>query len=137
MKRSDTLSKLAVKDLAKTPPHGCGVCGAPATRPFLSVGERDYRRCDCCMATFLDPAQWLSPETEYERYQEHRNNSADIGYRRFLSKLAGPLLKRLASGQDGLDYGCGPGPVLAQMLCEAGHNVSLFDPFFFSGPELD
>ena len=136
MKSPDTLRKPAVKDLAKTPHPGCVVCGAPSTRPFLSVGGRDYRRCDRCMATLLEPAQWLSPETEYARYLEHKNNSTDIGYRRFLSKLADPLLNRLASGQDGLDYGCGPGPVLAQMLCEAGYGVSLYDPFFFPDQAL-
>lgn len=123
-------------DFAKAAHPGCSVCSASATRPFLSVDGRDYRRCDRCMATLLDPAQWLSPETEYARYLEHKNNSADIGYRRFLSKLADPLLKRLASGRHGIDYGCGPGPALAQMLYEAGHIVSLFDPFFFPDQAL-
>lgn len=109
---------------------GCTVCSAPATRPFLSVDGRNYRRCDRCMATLMDPAQWLSPEMEYTQYLEHENNVTDIGYRKFLSKLADPLLKRLVSGLDGLDYGCGPVPALAQMLSEAGHNVSFYDPFF-------
>lgn len=128
--------QVAVKDLAKVAHPGCGVCNAPVIRPFLSVDGRDYHRCDRCMATLLDPAQWLSPEMEYAQYLEHKNDSADIGYRRFLSKLVEPLLKRLASGRDGLDYGCGPGPALAKMLSEAGHSVSLFDPFFFPNKAL-
>lgn len=56
-------------------------------------------------------------------------------YRQFLSKLAVPLIARLRSGSRGLDYGCGPGPALAAMLREAGHNVALYDPFFFPDPE--
>jgi SAM-dependent methyltransferase len=115
---------------------GCGVCSAPATRPLVCVASRNYLRCDHCMATLMDPAQWLSPEMEYAQYLEHKNDLSDIGYRKFLSKLAAPLLKKLASGQDGLDYGCGPGPVLAQMLSKAGHNVSFFDPFFFPDQTL-
>ena len=58
----------------------------------------------------------------------------DAGYRRFLSKLADPLMARLAPGARGLDYGCGPGPALAAMLREAGHEVALYDPFFAPDP---
>lgn len=111
--------------------HNCGVCNAPVIRPLLNIEGRVYRRCDRCMATLMDPAQWLSPGMEYAEYLEHKNNFTDIKYQKFLSKLTNPLLKKLTSVQEGLDYGCGPGPVLAQMLSEAGHNMSFFDPFFF------
>jgi len=37
---------------------------------------------------------------------------------------------RLPMHSQGLDYGCGPGPALAQMLREAGHSVRVFDPLF-------
>ena len=117
------------------PDHCCGVCSAQ-TRPFLNVGGRDYWRCDSCMATFLDPSHWLSPEMEHARYLEHHNDLTDTGYRKFLSKLAGPLLEKLTPDRDGLDYGCGPGPALAQMLSNASHNMSIFDPFFFPDKAL-
>lgn len=125
-----------MKNLGKTISPDCSVCGSPATRPFANIHGRAYHRCDHCMATLLDPAQRLSSAMEYAEYLEHKNNLADIGYRKFLSKLATPLLARLAAGQDGLDYGCGPGPLLAQMLKEAGHSVSLFDPFFLPNRSL-
>jgi len=57
-------------------------------------------------------------------------------YRRFLSSLADPLLARLGrsapnhKASRGLDYGCGPGPALAAMLREAGHEVAVYDPIF-------
>ncbi len=66
----------------------------------------------------------------YAHYLHHENHLDDPGYRRFLSKLADPLLARLPAGSKGLDYGCGPGPALAAMLREAGHQVALYDPFF-------
>lgn len=75
-------------------------------------------------------AQHPSAAAERAEYELHRNDVADLGYRRFLARLADPLLARLAVGSDGLDYGCGPGPLLAQMLEEAGHRVALYDPFF-------
>lgn len=43
-----------------------------------------------------------------------------------------PLLPLLMPGSRGLDYGCGPGPALAAMLTEAGHEVALFDPAYES-----
>jgi len=77
----------------------------------------------------------LSIDDEHARYRLHRNDPGDKDYRRFLSKLAGPLLQRLPLLAKGLDYGCGPGPALACMLREAGHHVRLFDPLFFPDPE--
>ncbi len=98
--------------------------------PYLSVPGRDYGFCPACEACFLDPHQRLPPVAERAHYLHHRNDPADPGYRRFLSKLAGPLLARLPLAADGLDYGCGPGPALARMLREAGHKMALYDPFF-------
>ena len=72
----------------------------------------------------------VEPEREQAEYRLHDNDAAQAGYRRFLTQLAQPLLQRLPPQQHGLDYGCGPGPVLAAMLREAGHSVALYDPFF-------
>jgi SAM-dependent methyltransferase len=99
-------------------------------RPFVSVAGREYWRCEACEATFLDPSQRLPAQAERAHYLTHRNDPDDEGYRAFLSRLADPLLERLEPEREGLDYGCGPGPALAAMLREAGHRVSLFDPFF-------
>ena len=126
----------SVKDCIDEHHSACRVCGAPATRFFLNVEGLDYHRCDRCEATVLDPAQWLSAETEYAHYLNHENNVADTAYRRFLSRLVDPLLENMAAGREGLDYGCGPGPALAHMLSEAGHSVSLFDPFFYPDQAL-
>jgi len=109
----------------------CTVCGAPTTHHFLTLKGKDYRRCEKCRATLLDPAHWLLPEEEFKLYRKHNNDSTDRGYQKFLSKLAKPLLAKLVPSQNGLDYGCGPGPVLAEILTDAGHQMSLFDPFFY------
>jgi biotin-[acetyl-CoA-carboxylase] ligase BirA-like protein len=113
----------------------CPVCEVAAGRFFLRAEDRDYWRCDTCLATFLDPSQRPSAEVELARYRLHRNDPQDTGYRRFLDRLASPLLQRLPPARQGLDYGCGPGPALAAMLEEAGHEVTLFDPFFEANPE--
>lgn len=115
-------------------PASCPVCAAHDPRPLLSVEGRDYWRCEVCEARFLDPRQRPSRQAEYEHYLHHENDPGDARYRRFLARLAEPLLARLAPRSRGLDYGCGPGPALAAMLREAGHEVRLYDPFFHPDP---
>lgn len=102
--------------------------------PLLSVDGRDYWACAVCEARFLDPRQHPAREEEYAHYLTHENQADDPGYRRFLAKLAEPLLARLPANARGLDYGCGQSPALAAMLGEAGHAVALYDPFFHPDP---
>ncbi|MBL3558869.1 class I SAM-dependent methyltransferase [Marinobacter sp. JB05H06] len=79
----------------------------------------------------MDESAWLDEQAERAVYDLHHNDPGDEGYRRFLSKLTGPLLERLETGAKGLDFGCGPGPALAVMLREAGLEVALYDPFYY------
>lgn len=118
---------MTAPDCASVEP--CPVCLAPA-RPLLVVDGRAYWACSVCEARFLDPGMRPTAQQELAHYRHHQNDPDDSRYRRFLSKLAGPLLERLPGPSEGLDYGCGPGPALAAMLREAGHTVALYDPFF-------
>lgn len=112
----------------------CPVCLQAAPRPFMQVDGRDYWRCDACEATFVPPAQRLGVEDERAEYLLHRNDADDPAYRAFLSRLAEPLLQRVAPHSSGLDHGCGPAPALAAMLGGAGHSMRVWDPFF--APDL-
>lgn len=115
-------------------PDPCPVCRAPEPREFQCIDGRRYRRCDACEASFLNPRHRLPAAAEHAHYRTHRNDPNDPAYRRFLARLAGPLLERVDPASHGLDYGCGPGPALAAMLREAGHHVALYDPFFHHDP---
>ncbi|WP_209427412.1 class I SAM-dependent methyltransferase, partial [Pararhodobacter sp. SW119] len=112
----------------------CPVCGGGRTEHLLRADGRDYWRCTACAARYLAPEHRPTAPVEYAHYLHHQNDPDDPRYRRFLAKLADPLLARLAPGSRGLDYGCGPGPALAAMLREVGHEVALFDPFFAPDP---
>tara|TARA_Y100000746_G_C15452233_1_gene427667 strand:- start:194 stop:823 length:630 start_codon:yes stop_codon:yes gene_type:complete len=109
----------------------CCVCESPLVGLFLEVEEKTYWQCKDCMVIFLDPKFRLSPSEEKYRYQQHNNDIYDEKYRLFLSKLYKPLKERLKQGSRGLDFGCGPGPALAEMFKEDGFHVDLYDPFFF------
>lgn len=108
----------------------CPVCERAELQHFQAIKQQHYLRCLECQCTVMAPDGRLSAQQEKAIYQYHDNNPGDPGYRRFLSKVADPLLARLPRGAHGLDFGCGPGPVLAGMLEEAGMTMALYDPFF-------
>jgi hypothetical protein len=108
----------------------CPLCGCAEAPRF----ELDYYRCRECELTFLDPALRPDAAVERARYDEHRNDPADAGYRAFLNRLAGPLVEVIAPGARGLDYGSGPGPTLSVMLEEWGYDVVLYDPYYANDP---
>lgn len=112
----------------------CPLCGGRGTAPLASVAGRDYLDCADCRLAFMAPAQRLPLDSERAHYRLHRNAPTDAGYRRFLAKLAEPLIPLLRRGARGLDYGCGPGPTLSVMLRQAGMDVRDYDPCFAPDP---
>lgn len=112
-----------------TPP-ACPLCGRGQTAPYHQDRRREYFHCRICRLVFVPRAFHLSRGAEKAEYDRHQNDPDDPGYRRFLSRLFLPLQARLAPGSRGLDFGSGPGPALAAMLTEAGHDVALYDPFY-------
>jgi SAM-dependent methyltransferase len=111
----------------------CPVCCDRASRHLLlETDGLTYFACGNCEARYLDPRQHPSLETERAHYCLHENDPGDSRYRAFLARLADPLLAKLEPSSHGLDYGCGPGPTLSVMLAEKGHQVALYDPFFYS-----
>ena len=108
----------------------CPLCSSNQTRFYFEDRKRSYFQCSRCELVFVPPEQRLDARSEKAHYDHHKNTPDDQGYRLFLSRLALPLLERLASGSRGLDFGCGPGPALAHMLREAGHTVALYDIYY-------
>jgi 2-polyprenyl-3-methyl-5-hydroxy-6-metoxy-1,4-benzoquinol methylase len=72
----------------------------------------------------------VSSKNEKARYEEHNNNADDIRYREFLERIAVPIRERFAKGARGLDFGCGPTPLLADILSEDGFEMEVYDPFY-------
>ncbi len=116
----------------------CRVCGERQLAVFAVIDTKKYWRCANCEATLLADMHLPTLSEERARYMQHNNDAGDVGYVDFLGKLAAPLLRCLPSPQVGLDYGCGPGPALAQILTASGHEMHLYDPIFHADTsELD
>ncbi len=108
----------------------CPLCDHRKAAPYHEDSRRSYLQCLRCDLVFVLPAQRPTLAQERAEYDLHQNRVDDPGYRKFLSRLAQPLLDELPPGSRGLDFGCGPGPALAAMLAEAGHQVTLFDAYY-------
>lgn len=114
----------------------CPLCQHPRTQHFCADKRRAYFQCMQCFLVFADRTTLLTAAQEKAQYDLHQNQLDDPGYRKFLSRLALPLLSALKPEQNtGLDFGSGPGPLLVQMLREAGKQMQLWDPFYAPGPE--
>jgi len=114
----------------------CPLCLGDSISEFHQDKLREYFRCQLCYLVFVPSNQHLSPAAEKAIYDLHENHSDQPGYRDFLARLSTPLLARLPSAGCGLDFGCGPGPLLAKILSEQGHHIHLYDPFYANEPAL-
>jgi hypothetical protein len=112
----------------------CSLCFSNHTKPFFEADRRTYFLCPSCSLLFLPEAYWPSAEEERARYDKHQNSPDDNGYVAFLNMMAVPLVKLLAPGAKGLDYGSGPSPVLSDILNKKGYPTQHYDPVYF--PDL-
>jgi len=108
----------------------CPLCFSADTGQFSQDKHREYLRCSHCQLVFVPKQFHLNAVYEQAQYDLHENDPNNSGYRKFLSRLADPLLQRLTANSQGLDFGCGPGPCLSVMLEEQGHSVDLYDLYY-------
>lgn len=111
--------------------YSCPLCCSTSIQAFARDAARNYYQCSHCELVFVPPQFHLPQADEKAQYDLH-SNVDEPGYRTFLQRVCNPLLGRIGIASSGLDFGCGPGPVLAIMLREQGHSVSLYDQFYFS-----
>jgi hypothetical protein len=108
----------------------CPLCGYKGAAAVPTPGRPDYHDCSECDLIFMHPAHLPDSDTESAHYLTHENDPQDPRYRAFLDRLFTPLRTKLAPGDEGLDYGSGPGPTLSVMLEEAGFPTATYDPYF-------
>ena len=110
----------------------CIICGS--SRLELLNIQNKYYYCNDCEVIFIDPEEIVAPDQEKQRYEGHDNNHQNEGYvsmfEEFIKELIEPYID-LENINDVLDFGCGPGPVLADLLEAENLEVDLYDPYFF------
>lgn len=112
----------------------CRLCGSKKTVHLedIALEKNNYFHCNICDLIFLPAEEKPAPSRERKRYLRHDNTFACRGYvERFESFIEDFISPYLGEIEKTLDFGCGPGPVLASLLKEKGLNVNIYDPYFF------
>lgn len=91
-----------------------------------------YWDCLNCRLIYLDSVHHLSPEKEKAHYETHNNDVTDPRYQKFVSPIVEFVQEHFTKGAIGLDFGAGPGPVIATMLTERGFSMKVFDPYYWN-----
>ncbi len=91
---------------------------------------RELLACGTCSLLFVAPGQRIPRAEETARYEQHDNRADDPRYVAHLRRLADPVIARTRTGARGLDYGCGPAPVLGGILTAEGRPTTSYDPHF-------
>lgn len=108
----------------------CPLCKHQQTQEYYQDRRRPYFQCNECGLVFVPDSFHISAELEKAEYDLHQNSFEDEGYRRFLSRAFDPIAQRIPVPATGLDFGCGPGPVLASMFSEFGYEMQTYDPYY-------
>lgn len=98
-----------------------------------AVENRVYHECAECQWIALDQSHFLSAEDQKQRYLQHENTEENAGYVEMFEDFTKTCIASFTrKGSRILDYGCGPEPVLAQLLSRKGYAVKAYDIFFKS-----
>ncbi|MBS3756406.1 MAG: class I SAM-dependent methyltransferase, partial [Desulfobacterales bacterium] len=111
-------------------------CESTETGHYTADQFRAYVICRACNLVFVPAPHRISETKEKARYDLHENHPDDPGYQKFLNRLFAPVCSRLTEGAAGLDFGCGPGPVLAAMFREQGYGMDTYDKFYACNPAV-
>jgi hypothetical protein len=109
----------------------CILCHKRRLEHYYQDRRREYLRCLHCDLVQVPSIFWLTPEQEKAEYDFHQNHFGDAGYEGFLMRCAQPLLERLSDSATGLDFGCGPAPVLCSLFEAQGHPMCYYDLYYW------
>ncbi len=111
--------------------NACKICSRETVLLRDTKFNIDYFYCTSCEYIFIDEAVIVSPEQEVALYKQHNNTMENEGYvnmfKEFMKVSVDPYGERIKTA---LDFGCGPGPVLATLLQQRGFAVDIYDPYF-------
>lgn len=113
----------------------CPLC-ASSSQVFYQFKKRLYHQCNNCYGIFMDESLRPKLDAEKERYLEHHNDVADLGYQNFVSPITNGVLQDYSAQDSGLDFGAGTAPVITKKLQDQNYQIQIYDPFFHANQAL-
>ena len=110
----------------------CTLCQNSST-PFY---KDEFYLCSCCEGIFRPAEKLLSNEKEKQRYENHENDSNDLGYQKSVFPITSSILKERKKDEIGLDFGCGKDSPIVKVLRNNSYEIFEYDPFFFDDKKL-
>lgn len=113
----------------------CLLCGGE-TQLLQHPKIADYYWCQSCDYIFKDQEHLISKEAELKIYEGHNNSIEDPKYvDYFKTFIDSAIVDYAPKGREGLDFGSGPSPVLAQILeGDYGYTMDIYDKFYSPDP---
>jgi len=105
----------------------CKICGSSTYQVHDEQFDIIYDRCNECAFIHQDVSSHVTFEQEREEYDLHENSIEDEGYVSFLDKFLKIGVDAFIKEGSALDFGCGPEPVLAELLKRRGFEVKTYD----------
>lgn len=109
----------------------CKICSADTTTVEDKKFELNYYYCGQCRYISVEEKAIISAEEEEALYRQHNNTLENEGYVKMFEKFIRTAIEPYGGElRQALDFGCGPGPVLATLLEQRGFEVDIYDPYF-------
>lgn len=109
----------------------CKICSKSVQPIYDAQYDHRYYYCGSCDFIFLDENKIISPDQEKKEYSFHQNSFKNEGYvnmfREFIENAIRPCKAEIKTA---LDFGSGPGPVLAELLRQEGFETDIYDKHF-------
>jgi len=110
--------------------HKCKICKFDTS--VLSDSKKKLSYYQSCGFLYLDNMFIVDKESEKEQYDLHENSFESTGYvemfEKFIAKAIAPYEEDIESA---LEFGCGSGPVLAELLRRRSLAVDIYDLYFY------
>ncbi|XMB66178.1 class I SAM-dependent methyltransferase [Mycoplasmatota bacterium zrk1] len=108
----------------------CKICGAKTIIEYDKDMKCHIHFCNECGFIFKSENDYIDQSTEKDRYSKHNNNFENVGYVNMFEKFLDKIDDFISYEGYILDYGCGPGPVLSEMMSARGAKIKTYDLYF-------
>lgn len=127
-----TFVKILKETIGVEDERKCKICGNKNLEIMqYKKQDKNYYYCHNCGFIWLDPSKIPTVDEEKERYLKHNNAEENSGYPEMLEEFIETAVEPHHHPiKTALDFGCGPIPLLAQLLEKKGIKTDTYDPFF-------